>query len=62
MNKYALINKTTFIVENIIVWDGVTEWTPPPGVDVIQLLESDVVYINGTRNPDGTFSAPPIED
>ena len=57
--NYALVNTETNIVENIIVWDGVTEWTPPAGVDVIQLSESEVAYIGGTRNPDGTYSQPP---
>lgn len=57
--NYALVNTETGIVENIIVWDGVTEWTPPAGVDVIQLSELDIAYIGGTRNPDGTYSQPP---
>jgi len=62
MNQYALVNKTTSIVEGVIIWDGITEWTPPPGVDVIQLLDSDRVYVDGTRNSDGTFSPPPTEN
>lgn len=57
--NYALVNTETGIVENIVVWDGVTEWTPPVGVDVIQLSESEAAYIGGTRNPDGTYSQPP---
>jgi hypothetical protein len=27
--KYAVINSETNIVENVILWDGVTPWTPP---------------------------------
>lgn len=59
--NYALVNQETNIVENIIVWDGVTEWTPPASVDVIQLSETDIAWIGGTRNPDGTYSQPPEE-
>ena len=28
---YAVINLQTNIVENAIVWDGVTQWDPPDG-------------------------------
>ena len=62
MNQYALVNKTTSVVEGVIIWDGVAEWTPPDGMDAIKLLESDVVHVGGTRNPDGTFSLPSYED
>lgn len=57
--NYALINTETSIVENIITWDGASEWTPPNGFEVIQLSDLDIVYIGGTRNPDGTYTLPP---
>ena len=57
--NYALVNTETGIVENIIVWDGVTEWTPPAGVNVIFVSELEAAYIGGTRNSDGTYSPPP---
>jgi hypothetical protein len=28
---YAVIDSQTNICENIVLWDGVTEWTPPEG-------------------------------
>lgn len=31
---YAVINPATNIVENIILWDGVSAWTPPAGMYV----------------------------
>lgn len=62
MNQYALVNKTTSVIENVIVWDGVTEWTPPDNTETFQLSESDIVHVGGTRNPDGTFSLPSYED
>jgi hypothetical protein len=27
--KYAVISEETNIVDNVIIWDGVTPWTPP---------------------------------
>lgn len=59
--NYALVNKETKIVENIIAWDGVTEWVPPVGVDVIFVSELETAYIGGTRNSDGSYSRPPEE-
>ena len=56
--NYALVNAETGIVENIIVWNGVTEWTPPAGVNVIFVSDLETAYIGGTRNPDGTYSQP----
>jgi hypothetical protein len=29
MNSYLLVNKSTNIVENIVVWDGGDGWSPP---------------------------------
>lgn len=56
--NYALVNQETGIVENIIVWDGVDEWTPPDGFDVVPVSASDKVCIGATRNADGTYSEP----
>ena len=60
--KYALVNKETNVVENIILWDGVAEWTPPSEVDVVQLSDADIAYIGGTRNPDKTYNPPASEE
>jgi hypothetical protein len=27
--RYAVINSQTNLVENVIIWDGVSQWTPP---------------------------------
>jgi hypothetical protein len=59
--NYALVNKETNIVENIIVWDGITEWTPPANVDVIFVSDIETAYIGGTRNSNGSYSRPPEE-
>lgn len=29
--EYAVINSETNIVENVVLWDGKSEWQPPAG-------------------------------
>lgn len=29
--NYFIVNKETLLIENNIVWDGVSEYTPPEG-------------------------------
>lgn len=38
-NKYALIDNETGYLINIIVWDGVTKYNPPPNTSVKLLSE-----------------------
>jgi hypothetical protein len=53
--KYAVISSETNIVENVIVWDGVTPWTPPTGYYVEPIGDSGAwigwSYINGQFVP-----------
>jgi hypothetical protein len=55
MNKYAVINTSTNLVENIIVWDGETSWEPPPGHISVNVDGLDVgigwTYNNGSATP-----------
>lgn len=46
--RWAMINQEN-IVENIAVWDGVTEWNPE-GVILVQLADDQAV------NPGDTYS------
>ena len=32
MNHYALLNPTSGLIENIVLWDGATPWEPPGGL------------------------------
>lgn len=51
MNKYAIINQSN-IVENIIVWDGVSQWSPPEGCTLVPIENANcIVWIT---NEDGT--------
>jgi hypothetical protein len=56
--KYAVISSSTNIVENAIIWDGVTPWTPPAGCYTVPIGSSGAgigwSYINGA------FVAPEI--
>lgn len=45
------------IVEKIIVWNGIDEWTPPEGAQVVQLSENSPVTVRWTY--DGEFHQPP---
>ncbi|CQG96873.1 hypothetical protein ACULTK_004353 [Yersinia enterocolitica] len=53
MAKYAVVNKSG-IVENIIVWDGISSWT---GGHKIQIIKSDDAGIGDTY-VDGVFTKP----
>lgn len=37
------------VVENIIVWDGKTPWTPPEGTEIVKLKSEERVVIGGRR-------------
>jgi hypothetical protein len=58
MYSNVLINNETNIVDNIIRWDGVSNWTAPDGYTVIKIEETSEVgigfsYINGVfEKPD----------
>ena len=56
--RYAVINSETNIVEGIIIWDGVTPWTPPVGCYVEPVGDSGAGI--GWSYIDGQF-VPPIE-
>lgn len=50
MNKYAMINRETNIVENKIVWDGISKYECH-GCYLVQLEESDFVDIGYLYDP-----------
>lgn len=60
MAKYALIDTRDNNVANVIVWDGVTPYTPPP-YHVTRLVRAgEVVGPGFTYDPQtDTFTAPP---
>ena len=59
MLKYAVINTTTNIVENVILWDGVSDWIPPENHIAVN-VEGVIVGPKWTSNNDGSFTAPEL--
>lgn len=56
MKTYAIVNSVTGLVENIIVWDGVSEWDAPDGFLAVLADETGI----GWSYVDGVFVAPPL--
>jgi hypothetical protein len=56
--KYAIIDDATKVVLNIIIWDGVTPYTPPQGTSLVNVdgVPCDIGWI---QQPDGTFTPSP---
>lgn len=51
--KFAVIRGD--VIENVVLWDGGDDWTPPEGVQVRSLPEGAGV---GWRLVDGVWTAP----
>jgi hypothetical protein len=68
MNKYALVKtqevvdattknvSTINVVDNIILWDGETTWTPPQNMQLINVEETQCEI--GWIYKNGVFAAP----
>lgn len=59
MAHYALVNNTTHIVTNIILWDGGPEYTPPDGVNAV-VCDGTPAYIGGTYINNVFSAMPPV--
>lgn len=49
-NRWVILDKIGGWLKNIIVWDGIQNWTPPENSDVKK--ESDVDYSQLPESPD----------
>jgi hypothetical protein len=58
MKKHALVNSEN-IVENVILWDGSSEWTAPQGKTLIDV--ENVMCGIGWIHSNGTFTEPPTQ-
>ena len=58
MNNYAMVNSSTKIVENIIDWDGVSDYSPPDGYILVRIVDE---YVNPGWIYDGDSLVPPPE-
>ena len=57
MSTYALVNQSTGMVENMVVWDGGDEWAAPDGFEAIANESASV----GWSYAEGIFTAPAAE-
>lgn len=55
MPKYAVVN-TDNIVENIIVWDEASAWSPPEGRIIVKAEE--ILCDIGWKHENGVFTNP----
>jgi len=65
MQRYALINSLN-IVENLIIWDGVSEWNPPIDMTCVNVetIDCDIGSIyNGSTfvKPEPVVIAPTLQ-
>ncbi|NBR24582.1 MAG: hypothetical protein EBU08_12595 [Micrococcales bacterium] len=54
MSTYAVVSDQNK-VENVVVWDGESDWTPPPNCSLLEIAEDLCVGIGWTYQ-DGQFS------
>lgn len=57
MTNYAIINSTTGLVENSIIWDGQEDWAVPDGYEAVETEDASI----GWSYSNGKFTAPSIE-
>lgn len=56
MRKHAIIDSNN-VVENIILWDGTSEWRPPEGKTLVEVEE--IFCGPGWIYENGVFTEPP---
>ena len=59
MGRYAMVVTATGAVDNVIVYDGVSPFTPPTGIELIEA--TDDAEPGGTWNGSAFVRAPVIE-
>lgn len=58
--RYAVIDSNNYVI-NVALWDGVSEWSPGPGLGLVQLQEEQLVDIGWTYDEEtGLFTDPTI--
>ena len=59
MGRYAMVVTATGAIENVIVYDGVSPFTPPTGIELIEA--TDNAEPGGTWNGSAFVRAPVVE-
>ena len=62
MSRYAVIEVSTGLVVNVIIWDGESLWTPPEGCIAVATLVANIgwTYIDGEFAPPPEPELPPL--
>ena len=55
--RYAIVDSATKVVQNVIVWDGVTPFTPPAGTTLVN-VDGVLCGPGWIQQPDGSFLPP----
>lgn len=55
MKKYAIVDQNG-IVDNMIIWDEVSQWSPPEGMTMVKA--EDVLCDIGWKHENGVFVNP----
>lgn len=51
--NYAVIHSTGYVV-NIVLWDGVSPWTPPDDTELVALQPDEWCNIGAAYDPNGS--------
>ena len=62
MGRYAMVVTASGLIDNVIVYDGVSPFTPPPGIELVEDTGSGVpAEPGGSWNGSAFVRAPEIE-
>lgn len=64
MSNWAVIREDDHICDNVVVWDGVAQWSPPEGHYVKELSPEDHAGIGWKWDPEANAWVdvrPPVE-
>ena len=63
MFRYAMINNSTNIVDNVCNWDGeLTTWVPPEGYTMVKLTDEQSTVGIWWTYANGVFTEPVYEE
>lgn len=55
MGRYAVVDQNN-IVQNVVTWDGLTQWAPPPGMTAVAVADGVAVDVGYTFTAPSTFT------
>lgn len=55
--RYAIVDNATKVVQNVIVWDGVTPFNPPAGTTLVN-IDNTLCGPGWIQQTDGSFIPP----